>query len=84
MASYIININGESAKDMHLIGLISEMGNSNESITFEKISDDRDIFNMHPDNLTNEEAEIVASTYEREAKNENGYTIEEVREKLDA
>ncbi len=83
MSSYLINIDSATEKSKYLVGLISEMAKSNENMTFEKISDNKDIFNMHPDNLTNEEAEIVVSTYEREAESGKGYTVEEARKKLD-
>ena len=84
MSSYLINVDSTTEKSKHLVGLISEMAKSNDNMTFEKISDNKDIFNMHPDNLTDEEAEIVASTYEREAESGKGYTVEEARKKLDA
>ena len=79
MSSYLINLSESNSKDMYLVGLLSEMAKTNNSISFGKISDNIDIFDMPPDALTDEEAELVAKTYEEEAKSDEGYSIEEAK-----
>ncbi len=80
MSSYLINISDQNEKDMHLVGLISEMAKTNRSISFKKISDNSDIFNTNPEYLTNEEAELVVQTYDDEAKTAKRFTVNEAKE----
>ena len=47
-----------------------------------ELDDKEYLFDINPDLLSDEEAEYVANTYLKEAENEDGYTIEEVKEKL--